>query len=130
MKIFCNVKTPPQDLKSNLGIKLKRALLLALAKKDFLPNNPKKREELLEKHKHHIIPLEEAEWYGLTLPEALEKLKQMQPKPAEPVPLKIQFREEYIQQLKENKTGEEVPSPTPSSSWTKLLNPFNIGKNV
>nr|CAG4648330.1 EOG090X0GHI [Moina brachiata] len=123
------LETPPQDLKSNLGIKLKRALLLALAKKDFLPNNPRKKEELLAQHKTHILPLEEAEWYGLTLLEALEKLREMQPKPAEKVPLKIQFREEFIQQLKEKKPEEDVSSPT-SSSWTKYLNPFNLGKSV
>lgn len=105
-------------------------MLLALAKQDFLFNNPKKREELLEKHKRHIVPLEEAEWYGLTLSEALQKLEQMQIKPVEVVPLKLQFREEYLQQLKEKKPEEDVPSSSTSSSWTKYLNPFNLGKNV
>lgn len=112
-------------MKSLLGIKLKRTLLIALAKKDFLPENPTKREELLKKYNKHIIPLEEAEWYGLTLTEALKKLaKENEPPVVDKTPLKIKFREEYLQQLKETKSEEITPS-TRQSSWTSNLNPFN-----
>ena len=122
-------------MKSNLGIKLKRSLLLALAKQDFLPNNPAKREELLLKYQKHIIPLEEAEWYGLTLAEALEKLgKVEQPKvegPAINQPLKIKFREEFIQQLKaEQEENQPPPPPSSKPSWASSLNPFKFNKSV
>jgi large subunit ribosomal protein L28 len=105
--------------------------LLALAKKDFLPNNPIKREELLQKYQKHIIPLEEAEWYGLTLAEALEKLgkpEQVEVEvPAVKQPLKVKFREEFIEQLK---TEQVKPAPPSSkSSWTSL-NPFKFNKSV
>nr|CAG4637439.1 EOG090X0GHI [Ceriodaphnia reticulata] len=125
------LETPPQDLKSNLGIKLKRTLLLALAKKDFLPNNPSKKEELLKKYQKHILPEEEAEWYGLTLPEALEKLGKAEKVVVERKPLKLKFREEFIEQLKEKQLEESSAgskSPSTSSSWN--LNPFKFNKTV
>lgn len=104
-------------------------------KKDFLPNNPAKREELYEKFKKHIIPLEEAEWYGLTLPEAKEKFQQIQKmeveKLVEKVPLKLKFRQEFLEQLKEKKEQEEDSSKSPTpTSWVSKLNPFRSNKNV
>lgn len=102
--------------------------MLALAKKDFLPDNPAKREELLKKYSNHIIPEEEAEWYGLTLGEALEKLDKQNQVPVDKTPLKIKFREEYLQQLKAVKS-EEAPALKPSS-WASTLNPFKSSKNV
>lgn len=122
------LQTPPQDLKSNLGIKLKRTLLLALATQNFLPNNTAKREELLQKYQKHILPVEEAEWYGLTLSEALEKLGKQEEVPIQKIPLKIKFREEFIEQLKEKQT--EVNPTGPKSSWTDTLNPFKFNKTV
>ncbi|KAI9557549.1 hypothetical protein GHT06_017377 [Daphnia sinensis] len=122
------LQTPPQDLKSNLGIKLKRTLLLALATQDFLPNNTAKREELLKKYQKHILPVEEAEWYGLTLSEALEKLGKHEEVPIQKIPLKVKFREEFIEQLKEKQT--EVAATSPKSSWTDTLNPFKFNKTV
>lgn len=103
-----------------------------MAKKDFLPNNPAKRDELLEKYSKHILPEEEAEWYGLTLGEALEKLGKQTEVPVDKTPLKIKFRNEFIDQLKGN-TNEEGITPTKpssSSSWTSALNPFKFNKTV
>lgn len=107
---------------------MKRTLLLALATQDFLPNNKAKREELLQKYQKHILPVEEAEWYGLTLSEALEKLGKQEEVPIQKIPLKIKFREEFIEQLKEKQT--EVNSTGPKSSWTDTLNPFKFNKTV
>ena len=108
--------------------------MLALAKKDFLPNNAVKREELLQKYQKHIIPLEEAEWYGLTLQEALEKLGEAEPPeikaPAIKQPLKIKFREEFIEQLKAEQEEKLSPPSTPKSSWASSLNPFKFNKSV
>nr|CAG4642133.1 EOG090X0GHI [Eurycercus lamellatus] len=125
------LETPPQDLKSLLGIKLKREMLLALARKDFLPNNPTKREELLNKYKKFILPEEEAEWYGLTLSEALEKVKKMETVVEKKQPLKHKFRDEYIEQLKEKMIEDitSTSSPKSSSSWA-FLNPFKSNKSV
>lgn len=118
------LETPPQDLKSLLGLKIKRSLLLTLARKDFLPNNPKKQNELYEKYKRHIIPEDEAEWYGLSLKEAIEKFNRMQTKSSEEVkrrPLKEKFREEFIEVLKIQELEQPaVPAAAlkqESSSW-------------
>jgi len=119
------LETPPQDLKSLLGLRIKRTLLLALARKDFLSDNPTKRDEVYEKYKKHIIPEEEAEWYGLSLKEAIEKMKQMQSSaPIKRQPLKNRFREEFVEMLKtrENQV-EEVPKE--ESSWFSSFKPFN-----
>jgi large subunit ribosomal protein L28 len=129
------LQTPPQDLKSILGIKLKRTLLLALVKKDFLPNNLEKRDQLLEKHKKHILPEDEAEWYGLTLSEAAEKLANIKAAEnhVEKKPLKLEFREEFIAQLKEKGIPEPGPiSRSPSSILGRLssLNPFQSNKSM
>lgn len=103
-------------------------MLLALAKKDFLPQNPTKREELLSKYSKYIIPLEEAEWYGLTLQEALEKLNKDNKLPVDNTPLKVKFRDEFIQQLKEEKKEDTVTTQKPSN-WA-YLNPFKSNKTV
>lgn len=108
-------------------------MLLALAKKDFLPNNPMKKEELLKKYQKHILPEEEAEWYGLRLSEALEKLGKAEKAPVEIKPLKLKFREEFIEQLKEKLLEESSTSqklPSTSSSWAAALNPFKSNKTV
>ena len=105
---------------------MKRLLLLALAKKYFLSSNPTKREELLLKHQKHILSEEEADWYGLTLAEALEKLGKAEYVPVERKPLKLKFREEFIEQLKEKLSEESASSKPQSSSW----NPFKFNKTV
>ena len=110
---------------------MKRTLLLALVKKDFLPHNPEKRDQLLEKHKKHILSEEEVEWYGLTIAEAAEKLAKMEVAEnyVEKKPLKLQFRDEFIEQLKENGVPDPV-TRSPSSLLGRLssLNPFQSKK--
>lgn len=110
-------------------------MLLALAKKDFLPNNPTKREELLEKYKKYILPLDEAEWYGLTLKEALDKFNSSKCDEVQEakVPLKVKFRMEFIEQLKEKEQKKDealLPPDSAKSSWISQLNPFRSNKSV
>nr|CAG4650574.1 EOG090X0GHI [Sida crystallina] len=122
------LESSPQDLKTNLALKLKRKLLLALVQKDFLPDNPTKRDILYEKYKKYVLPLEEAEWYGLTVREAvgrLEKIEKVPPPP--PIPLKLKFREEFIQQLKEQEEAKILGAAAPKS-WGSFLNPFKSEK--
>ncbi|MGH0161410.1 UNVERIFIED_CONTAM: hypothetical protein FKN15_041266 [Acipenser sinensis] len=72
---FYILRTPQEDLNSKLGMDLKRAMLLRLARKDteLYPENPAKRETVFNKYKEFVIPAEEAEWVGLSLEEAVEK---------------------------------------------------------
>ncbi|XP_051254750.1 39S ribosomal protein L28, mitochondrial isoform X2 [Dicentrarchus labrax] len=84
---FYILKTSKEDLNSKLGMDLKRAMLLRLARKDteLYPNDPVKREKIYNKYKHFEIPEEEAEWVGLSLEEAVEKQRQLEHKEPEPL---------------------------------------------
>ncbi|KAF6736887.1 39S ribosomal protein L28, mitochondrial [Oryzias melastigma] len=85
---FYILKTPKEDLNSKLGMDLKRAMLLRLARKDkeLYPNDPVKRETIFTKYKQQFeIPEEEAEWVGLSLEEAVEKQRLLEHKEPEPV---------------------------------------------
>lgn len=84
---FYILKTPKEDLNSKLGMDLKRAMLLRLARRDtkLYPNDPVKKEQVYNKYKQFEIPEEEAEWVGLSLEEALEKQRQLEHKEPEPL---------------------------------------------
>ncbi|MGH0176200.1 UNVERIFIED_CONTAM: hypothetical protein FKN15_072303 [Acipenser sinensis] len=79
---FYILRTPQEDLNSKLGMDLKRAMLLRLARKDteLYPENPAKRETVFNKYKEFVIPAEEAEWVGLSLEEAVEKQRLLEKK--------------------------------------------------
>ncbi|XP_056139958.1 39S ribosomal protein L28, mitochondrial [Lampris incognitus] len=84
---FYILKTPKEDLNSKLGMDLKRAMLLRLARKDqtLYPDDPVKREKVYHKYKQFEIPEDEAEWVGLNLEEAVEKQRQLEYKEPEPL---------------------------------------------
>ncbi|XP_037797907.1 39S ribosomal protein L28, mitochondrial-like isoform X2 [Penaeus monodon] len=123
------LNTPPADLMSELALKLRREMLLSLAQGTLHPDNPAKKEELLNKFNRHIIPVEEADWYGLSIKEAITKQKIIEEKANAPVPLKEAFRKEFIEYLKANKVDMEevkgeITSSTSGSNWISNLNPF------
>uniref|UniRef100_A0A3Q3G366 Large ribosomal subunit protein bL28m n=1 Tax=Labrus bergylta TaxID=56723 RepID=A0A3Q3G366_9LABR len=84
----------PHYLNSKLGMDLKRAMLLRLARKDteLYPNDS------------FEIPEEEAEWFGLSLEEAVEKQRQLEYK--EPEPLFKACVDELVQELQIQKFSE------------------------
>ncbi|XP_030633378.1 large ribosomal subunit protein bL28m [Chanos chanos] len=96
---FYILKTPMQDLNSKLGMDLKRAMLLRLARKDteLYPEDPKQREKIYNKYKQFEIPAEEAEWVGLSLEEAVEKQRLLEHK--EPEPLFKKCVEDLVKEL-------------------------------
>ncbi|KAM9811875.1 large ribosomal subunit protein bL28m isoform 1-T1 [Syngnathus typhle] len=101
------LKTPKEDLNSKLGMDLKRAMLLRLARKDtqLYPDDPITREKVYNKYKQQFeIPEEEAEWTGLTLEEAVEKQRQLEHK--EPEPLFKVCTEKLIEELRMQKLSE------------------------
>lgn len=53
-----------------MGNKLKRELLIALAKEDYYHNDPDRHDYIRRKYAKFVIPLDEAEWVGLDLNEA------------------------------------------------------------
>lgn len=103
---FYILKTSKEDLNSKLGMDLKRAMLLRLARKDtdLYPDDPAKREVICNKYKEFVIPEEEAEWVGLSLEEAVEKQRLTEKK--DPVPLFKVYVEELVQELAAQKLSE------------------------
>lgn len=69
------LRTPVEDLKSRLALRLRRKMLISLAREDYYPDDPKMHQYIKEKYADCVVPLEEAEWFGLTTTEALTKLK-------------------------------------------------------
>uniref|UniRef100_A0A4W3H8E5 Large ribosomal subunit protein bL28m n=1 Tax=Callorhinchus milii TaxID=7868 RepID=A0A4W3H8E5_CALMI len=105
---FYILKTSKEDLQSKLGIDLKRAMLLRLARKDtdLHPNDPVKRESIFNKYKAFAIPEEEAEWVGLSLEEAVEKQRVLEKKRGRwgrwgGFPLIVSIAPEHCQELLE-----------------------------
>ncbi|KAK1154547.1 39S ribosomal protein L28, mitochondrial-like isoform X1 [Acipenser oxyrinchus oxyrinchus] len=103
---FYILRTPQEDLNSKLGMDLKRAMLLRLARKDteLYPENPAKRETVFNKYKEFVMPVEEAEWVGLSLEEAVEKQRLLEKK--DPEPLFKGFVEDLVQELATRKLSE------------------------
>ncbi|XP_037534156.1 39S ribosomal protein L28, mitochondrial [Nematolebias whitei] len=96
---FYILKTPSKDLNSKLGMDLKRAMLLRLARRgtELYPDDPAKREIIYNRYKQFEVSEDEAEWLGLTLEEAVEKQRQLENKEPEP-----QFKtcvEKLVQEL-------------------------------
>ncbi|KAL0120254.1 hypothetical protein PUN28_008132 [Cardiocondyla obscurior] len=127
------LKTPACDLRSELALKLKRQILIALADKTLYPDNPEKRTEVYAKYEQYLSAYtrEEIEWYGLTFEEACKKWKALNE--TTPQPLKIQYRSELIAKLKENKIKEAENVDVVSSgetSWLNKLNPFTTSSKT
>ncbi|XP_043262211.1 39S ribosomal protein L28, mitochondrial [Colletes gigas] len=120
------LKTPACDLRSELALKIKRQILLALIDKTLYPTDPDKREEIYNKYKEYITAYtrEEIEWYGLTYKEACKKWIKQKEDVSQPQPLKIAYRSELISKLKEG--GDiNVSSTDSQSSWMSKLNLFS-----
>lgn len=104
------LKTHEVDLKSDIGMQLKREMLMKLAKKDtdLYPNDKQKQETIYNRYKEFVIPLEEAEWVGLKPWEAMKKLKNLEKENIFKSirPLKEVFAEETLRKLD---AGEDIP---------------------
>lgn len=88
---------------SLLALKLKRQILMEI--KDGCPShrdNPKKQLEILNQYKHYaeVYTPREIEWYGLSFPEAMSKLRGEIEAANQPFPLKHSFRIKLVDDLK------------------------------
>ncbi|XP_064607752.1 large ribosomal subunit protein bL28m-like [Liolophura sinensis] len=115
------LKTSEIELNSKLGMDLKREMILTLANKSLYPNNPEKREKIYEKYKQFIMPVEEAEWLGLSTREAIHKAKAIKEAENPVRPLKEIFAESFIEELEAGKDSDG----SSSSGWLTKLNPFS-----
>jgi len=104
---FYILKTPVQDLKSQFGLDLRRELLIRLAKKDYYPDNEEKFKMIEEKYKEFIIPLEEAEWFGLPVTKAVSKQNYLELQSKKATPLKLQYTLNLLQDMAELKEAND-----------------------
>jgi len=70
---FYILQTPPQELLSDLAMRIKGELLLALADESYWPNDSEQFEMIKQKYSDYVIPREQAEWVGLTPEDAIFK---------------------------------------------------------
>ncbi|XP_031847703.1 mitochondrial ribosomal protein L28 [Nomia melanderi] len=125
------LKTPACDLISELAVKLKRQILLALVDKTLYPNDPDKREEIYNKYKEYLTAYtrDEIEWYGLTYKEACLKWIKLKDEQNPVQPLKLQYRAELIASLQEESKKQETEKTESmvdsTLSWISKVNPFS-----
>ena len=91
------LRTPVQDLKSQLGLDLRRHMLLKLIRGNF--ETPELAAEMKQKYSDCIIPEEEAEWFGLSESNAITKQKIIDAIANVKLPLKYQFTKDLIAML-------------------------------
>lgn len=72
-------------------------MILALGKKQF--RDEKHGEEMLKKYGDCVLPLEEAEWFGLSIVDALRKNKAETAKREAKLPLKYELSRKLIEEL-------------------------------
>lgn len=118
--------TPEVDVASKLGLKLKRQILISLAKEDYAPDDTERHSYIKEKYSRFVIPLEEAEWVGLDLNEACKKQQDMELATA-PVPLKYVFEKSLRQKLDNegiSAESEDTFKPQKSLFGERLLGKY------
>lgn len=117
---FYILKTHEVDLKSKLGMKLKREMLQTLLDKSMHPDNEAKREHVYKKYKDFIIPQEEIEWLGLDIQEAEAKQELLEEMQYYELPSK---KETLFNLLIDRLDSGEIK--VGSDSWMDKLNPLN-----
>jgi len=130
------LQTPEIDIDSKLGMKVKREVLMTLAKGDYYPDDDERREYVRQKYAEHVLPLEEAEWIGLDLNEACRK-QQDKEDLIRPQPLKFKLEAELVEKLRQGLDVVETekdyaPQKHESKFGDKLLGKyFNpVAKNL
>lgn len=96
------LETHERDLNSQLGMMLKRKMLMALAQPGTLyPDNPKQKDIVLRSYGRYTIPYEEAEWIGLPSEVAIAKAKVLleEEEDRTTLPLKDVYGEQYLRLL-------------------------------
>lgn len=122
------LQTPACDLRSDLALKIKRNILLALDKKELPHTDPEKREQVYNSFRHYLqkYDSEYIQWYGLKIHEAIHKMLDEQEKAkGDPQPLKHFYRQQFIQELKEEASRKVEEEPSTSSTLTSILGRFN-----
>ncbi|VDD74380.1 unnamed protein product [Mesocestoides corti] len=135
--------TPENEINSRLGMHIKRELLMTLANSDFQERKP----NITSKYAKFIVPLEEAEWIGLTLDEAIKKQMKIEhtaERAAVSVPKKVAFAKDLLNHLdsktKHPQSGrrcddelgnpDEASKPTPPKTRQRIVLPDLVSDKV
>jgi len=102
------LRTPDPDIDSQMGRKLKRMIILALAKKSYYPDDPKKQKEIYERYKDWVKPVEEAEWWGLEVHEAMTRQKVLEARENPNRPMKEAYSRLLLTKLDALKEAGEL----------------------
>lgn len=92
------LETPEIDIASKLGNRLKREILITLAKGCYYLDNEERHNYISLKYAKFVIPLEEAEWVGLDLNEACRKQQEIE-ESVKPEPEKYKLELELVKRL-------------------------------
>ncbi|XP_050415854.1 39S ribosomal protein L28, mitochondrial [Patella vulgata] len=116
------LQTNEVNLNSQLGMKFKREMLVALATNDFYDGQPEKQGKILKRYEKYMLPLEEAEWIGLPAGEAVTKAREIHAEENPTIPLKEYFIDELSEKFKETSLDDDSSE---SQSWINKLNIFS-----
>lgn len=118
------LKTPACDLKSELALKLKRQMLLALqANCSHLTDDAGRRADVQQEYGRYLeqYTADEIEWYGLTFKEAIAKIKQQMKAQEKHEPHKHLFRSRLLEQLRAAGVKEaQIPEGDGSAAATSV----------
>ena len=107
------------DLKSKLGMKLKREMMLVLVDNYMDSNNTKQRVHVYNKYKHFLIPKEEIEWLGLDIHEAEKKQQMLEHVQLLNVaPMKYKLHHSFVKRLQTKLDGK-------GEGFLHKINPWN-----
>ena len=67
------LETPVNEVYATNLLKLKRCILLAMARETLYPDDPVRRKEVLDKYEKFRMPEEIADWHGLPIYEVNQK---------------------------------------------------------
>jgi len=121
------LKTHEVDLKSKLGMTLKREMLLTLFRRSMYPGDLAKKDAIFEKYKEFVIAEEEAEWIGLSLYEAEQKQHEVEEarRELDTLPKKFAYIEALGEKLKRASVAAEgLGEESSTTTWLKKLSPF------
>lgn len=120
---FYILKTHQVDLRSKLGMMLKREMLTAVVEKNFYPDDPEKRDEIYDKYNQFIIPKEEIPWLGLTIVEAeIKQQKAEEDEEANKLPLKYMYFQDLKGKIKSDNISDFIKKE--KETYFGKLNPF------
>jgi len=119
------------DIRSALGMTLKRHMLTALDQKSFHADNLELQEKIYSKYQKYMVPTEEIPWIGLSIEDAVKMQEDIEEKAKEAskVPLKYQLAEMFLEKLQNPSPEDEEEMGLKEERLIDKFNPFKKNKD-